>query len=230
MSNARSRFSGLAAALIAVAVLMSYASASAEANWLVEGAELTANETVSVSRNTPWTLLASNGIEIKCTETQGESLQLIGKSSEATGNIALNSCKTFNKGTAASSCDPINQPIKFGIKILLILHNGSVYILLHPPTGKPLTTIEFAAKCALVETSEVTGSQVDECGHLIIPGSTWVFLSCNNGKIEQFVQPAPAALFPSDSLKFGELKASVDGIAELELSGANKGKLWGGTI
>ena len=214
--------------MIAALGLMAFMAAGAQANWKVEAKELTANEEVKVSTHKEFNLLLSNGIEIRCASIQGEDLLLAGKSSEATGKVAFGSCHTFLKGTAESACDPINQPIVAGVKAHLVLSSSKNYLLLEPLAGQPFTTLEFGTKCALVETSEITGTLVFECG--LLKEAKFVGEDCANHQVSHLLQQAPAASFPKDVFRFGELNASLAGIAAVELAGALEGKSWSGTV
>ena len=214
--------------MIAALGLMAFMAAGAQANWKVEAKELTANEEVKVSTHKEFNLLLSNGIEIRCASIQGEDLLLAGKSSEATGKVAFGSCHTFLKGTAESACDPINQPIKAAGKANLILSSSKNYVLFSPEAGKPFTTIEFSVFCALLETDEVTGNLVAECG--LLSAGVFVGEDCANHQVSHLLQQAPAASFPKDVLKFGDLSATLDGIAAAELGGTHAGKSWSGTV
>jgi hypothetical protein len=233
MSIAKRGPKTLGLSLIAVLGLMAFIATGAQANWEVEGKELTANETVAGKGHTVWGLsVEKKNLEIQCTTTASTST-LLAKSGTAEGETKLTGCTTFSpigSGKVNSNCKP-KEPIALGFKILLILHNGNVYLLLEgKKTGGKLGTIEFSELCALTESSELLGSRVDECGHLIEPGHTWVFLDCANGEARHYIRPASRLLFLSDLFKFGSNEAEVSGITELELSGANKGKTWGGSI
>ncbi len=232
MSTTRHRIGVLGLSLLASLGLMALVVANAQGNWLVEGAEITSNQPVVPKRHTIWGLsVESLGLEISCSKTGSSNLTLLAKSATAEGDIEMSECTTKQKGVLVPKCAPINQPIKLGLKILLILHNSNVYLLLEPraASGK-ITTFEFSEECAITTTTELTGTSVDECGHLTEPGSTWVFLSCANGEARHYIRPASRLLFLSDFLRFGKREAFETGITELELSGANKGKKWSGTI
>ena len=212
--------------------LLTLAVSGAQANWEIEGKELTANESVAAKAHTPWGLgVPAKNFEIKCNATETEGLKLLAKSATAEGKIKLTGCATFEikSGTELKNCKP-KEPIILGIKILMILHNNEIYLLLEPASGTKFTTLEFSELCAITETADLIGTRVDECGHLTSPGNTWVHLDCGNGQPRFFIRPAPKLLFPSDIKLFGKSEVEDSGITELELSGANKGKTWGGRI
>lgn len=72
MNSAKHRLKGFGFSFIAALALMAYANASAEANWLLEGAELTANESVAAKPHTTWGLELSNGVKIISSKTEGK--------------------------------------------------------------------------------------------------------------------------------------------------------------
>ena len=217
--------------IVAALGLMAFMAAGAQANWLyLEGStnvEIAANEKVKVTTHREFNLLLSNGIEIKCAAITDEDLLLVGKSSEATGELLFSACHTFLKGVAESACDPIGQPIEAPVKAQLILSSSKNFILVEPISGM-FWTIEFGLKCALIETDDVTGSLVMECG--LLSGGSFFGEDCANHQVSHLLQQARAEAFNVDQLKFGELKASLDGIAAIELAGAHPNHSWSGTI
>lgn len=226
--------SGLKASGLIVAAalsLMAFMTAAAQANWLVGGSELKANESVAIKAATAivFTIPAKN-MEIQCTTVNSLNLKLISSSTTAEGNLDYSGCATFSpigSGKENKNCKPA-EPITFGIKRLIVLHNGINYLLDEPLVGMPLTTVEFPELCALVETSEITGTQALECAHIL--SMVFVFLDCGIDVGGHWARPAPAALFPSDKLSFGENAMAVSGVIFEELSGANAGKSWAGHV
>ena len=213
--------------------VMAVFAAGAQGNWLVEGAELTTNETVAVkAASTLKIVVAAKNLEIQCTTAASEGLKLIAKSATAEGKIKFSSCKAFSppgSGKESKNCNP-KEPIVAGGKVLIILHNGINYLLYEPAAGgTKFTTIEFPELCALTETSDVTGSAVFECGHLNPPG-TWLILDCATAETSHEAREAPSALFPSDTVKFGANAATISGYVVTELAGANAGKNWAGHV
>lgn len=237
MSHAKLRCRTLGLSLFIVLGPMVFMATGAQANWFVlhQGKTVEPDVTLSASSVSELNLLvAAQKLEILCKtiETDPEApVLLLEKSSISHGHFNLKSCKTWQSGKESPGCKPI-EPILTGGLARLILHNGKTYGLLEPLTGKAFTIIKFnEAKCALSPENEVTGSVVDECGHLNPPG-TWVGLDCALDAVTQLGRQAPAALFPTDSLKFGENTALVDGITALKISGPALylGDAWGGQI
>lgn len=210
--------------------LMAVATAGAQANWLVEGVELTENETVKVEALTPFTLtVPAKKLEINCTTVASKNYKLIGKSATAEGELEISGCTSFSTGVEQKNCKP-GEPIKIALKSLLILHNSISYLLDEPTAaGNKFATIVFGELCAITETADLKGSIVLECGHLNPPG-TWLILDCKNSEVTHLVRVAPAALFTSDSIIFGLSQAAVADATRVNLSGARTGKPWGGQI
>ena len=226
--------------IIAVLGLMAFMAAGAQASWLYllsNGTldELTSGtELVEVLKDEEGNLLLSNGIEIKCAVVKGEDLLLEGSTEKgkalAKGKVAFSECKTFNKGVKAESCNPTNQPLQAAGTAHVILHNGINYVLFAPNAGgESFTEIIFGPKCALVESSEVTGELVAECGEL--NGSKqFVEGDCATHRVQQYLRAALSQSLFGASLKFGELGASLDGIAIAELAGTREGLAWSGEV
>jgi hypothetical protein len=235
MSIRRNGLKALGLSVIAALSLMAFMAAGAQANWLVEGVELKANETVSVAAHTEGKLaVPAKNIEFRCTTIGAEGLKLVASSEKAEGKVKFTGCTAFqiSTGTAQANCKP-KEPITAGGFALIILHtNGQNYILFSPETGKPFTTVELPELCALAETSPVTGSLVAECGKLAEVEKKLVFshLDCNTSEVTHLIQPASASLFEADKLKFGANPATLAGIAAVKLSGANVNKAWAGHV
>jgi hypothetical protein len=233
MSYRRNGLRALGLSLLAIAGLMAFMAAGAQANWLVNGVELTANESVAAKAHTEGKLaVPAKKIEFRCKEVAGEGLKLVAKSGTAEGKVKFTKCLAFSpigaEGKEQKNCNP-KEPITAGGKALLILHNAQNYVLFEPETGKPFTTVEVGELCALTQTSNVTGSLVAECGKLV--SEKFSHLDCNTSESSHLIQPAPATLFESDKLSFGASPATLEGIAAVELNGeANAGKPWAGHI
>lgn len=243
MSYTNNGISTFSLSLIAILGLMIFLAGGAQANWLLLLAngtldELTGDtEGVKVKEHSELiSLLLSNGVKIRCETLAGEDVLLQpgnATTAEATGKVAFSNCHTFDKnGTAAPKCDPLNQPVKASGKAHIILHGGKNYMLFNPPEGLEgfFAIVKIDEElCALIETSEVTGSLVAECGQLNKSG-IFVGEDCKVHAVSHLLQQAPQALFPSDELRFGELKASLDGIANLELAEDGIGLAWSGEV
>lgn len=214
-----------------------FLTTGAQANWLYlesgVAKDLTAKEVVKVEKHTESNLLLFSGIEIRCAKIEGNDLLLEpgnATTALASGKMAFSECHTFNKGTATPKCDPLNQPIVTGLKIAVIFHEGKNYLLAGGLEGKPFTTLEFDEEfCSLVETSEVAGALVFECGQLNGFG-VFVGEDCANHAVSHLVKQAPQALFPGDEVKFGLNKASLDGIVKVEFAGLHQGQSWSGEV
>lgn len=212
--------------------LMAAVTPGAQANWTVEGSELTANETVEISLFSPFVLsVAKINLEIKCTTGAGENFKLTGKSGTADGKIKFSGCTTYSpigSGKENKNCKP-KEPIVFTLKSLLILHNGINYILHEATTeGGKLATIEFSELCALAETADLTGSTVLECGHLN-PPNTWLILDCASEESPKLSRTVSSALF-MHQIFLGSLPVVVADHTSTRLSGANANRKWGGII
>lgn len=232
MNSARRGPKALCFSLLVLLGLMAMLlAAGAQANWLVEGKELTANETVAVSTHTPWNLtVPAKNIQFRCTVAASEGLKLIGKSAVAEGQVKYSGCAAFSPpgGAEQKNCKP-KEPIVTGAITLITLHNGKSYLLEEPKTlGGKFSTIEVSELCALTESSDLTGKQVLECGSLV--SSVFVQLDCNTLLASPLEEVTPATLFPLDTLKYGADSATISGIIKLSLSGANVGKTWAGGV
>lgn len=242
--NGRKGLRALGLSLLAVFGLMAFMAAGAQAGWLILlGAvtdELKAGEVeeVQATQHVDGILLVPGALnlEILCHEISSNDILLIGSNNsalaDATGKVLFNNCltSTITPLTRAAKCDPVNQPIEAAGKAHIILHSGKNYVLFEPTTGLSgvFTVVKFGAECALVEDSEITGQLVAECGHL--SGGVFVGLDCKTHQTTGLLRQAPAALFPSDKLQFGEQNATLDGIAAVTLSGKNAGAGWGGHV
>jgi hypothetical protein len=208
---------------LALCGLMAMLTAVAQANWLVEGVELKANETVAVSTHTEAKLaVPAKSLEFRCTTVASEGLKLLASSADAEGGVKFSGCTAFqiSTGTVQKNCKP-KEPIVAGLQVLPFLHNGLVYWLYHAPAGKPFTTIELPELCALMETSPITGSLVAEC-----LTSALAPTSCSASEATHLVRPASGPLFPSDVIHVGASAATLEGVTAVKLSGANVGRKW----
>ena len=231
MGHRKNGLKAFGLSFLAVLGLMAFVAAGAQANWEVEGKELTTNETVKVEQVSVAKLVVSaKNIEFQCAKVAQETgLKLVAKSGTAEGKVKFSSCKAFSppgSGTESKNCNP-KEPIVAGGKALLKLHNGQSYVLFEPPTeGGKFTTVEVGELCALTETSDVTGETVFECGEL--NSGLWLHEDCATSKISHDVRPASASLFPTEKLSFGKSEATLAGDALVELNGTNIGKSWAG--
>lgn len=240
MSHGKHGLRAFGLTIVAAFGLMAFMAVGAQANWLyLEGTtavELTKNELVKVAKHTEDGTLEIEGINasVLCKKIEGEDLLLVpgnATTATATGSVAFSECVTLEKksGLEQPKCTPENQPIKAAGKAKIVLHtNGQNYVLFEPEEGKPFTTIKFPETCALIETSNVTGSLVAECGEL--SGGAFVQEDCKNHQVSHLLQQASTELFTSDELKFGSHKASIKGIVSVELAGEHAKASWSGEV
>lgn len=105
----------------------------------------------------------------------------------------------------------------------LVLMEGKHYLLIS--SGAGILTVLYLTKatkgCTLPLEEAKTGSFVLEAPTALIPSVKQTLTTIPQAELEK--------LFPSDILKYGNQKGWLDsGTLSLELSGANKGKTWGG--
>ena len=229
MTSMRRGAKALGLSLLSLLSLMAVLAAGAQGNWLVEGKELTVNETVEFkSFSTIKFIVTNKNLEIQCPVAAGSGLELIGKSSTAEGKVKLSSCKTFSppgSGNENKNCNPIEQPVVRSAKYKLILHNSKNYVLEEDiPWNWP-----FGELCALTETTEAKGSVVHECGEITGSGA-WNTVDCSFSSVAHLMRVADPSLFSGDKYTFGALAASWSGITSWVLLGPNSGKLWAGHV
>jgi hypothetical protein len=246
MSSIGSRFKLLGLCMLALCGLTALMAASAQGNWLENGVAITVNKPLKLKAHTPVNfLISANNIEYKCTTLASEELNLlVGTSTTATaeGGAAFSGCTAFSKGVEQPNCKPENQPINFRglwlVKLLALTKGGTllnVALLEQINSLTPLGTIKLSAKCALEETTKITGSLVFECGKLE-PVNTFVQEDCSVSRTVHLLQaPAQTEWFQGkedaevvkDEIKFGSAKATLDGIIAAELVSGNP---WGGEV
>lgn len=198
-------------------------TAHAEAQWRIIGAPLQGEEkeTVAITSNTSQVIVVSTlNLSISCSKMSLDSGVI---SDEPGGNLQgtllYTGCTATSSGKEVPKCNPLEEKITAGAVGQLISHtDGKTYLLVKPPTGKPLATIVIGPECALAETSNLTGQIVAEC----LPVE-----SCEEEKATHKLKANETGLF-SDSLKFGANKATYKGEFTLELSGEGKGQEWQG--
>ena len=228
MTFRRNGLNALSLSLLAIASLMAFAAANAEANWLVNGVALTTDEAVSFSPHTTIKLaVPAKNIEFRCNAVASEGMKLLASSAKAEGKVKFSGCSAFqiSTGTEQKNCKP-KEPIVAGGSLSIILHNSQNYILLSAFFGKPLATIEVSELCALTETAEVRGSTVLEC---LTPALAHE--DCNTSEVIHLLKAAPAELFfMTDQISFGISPATFSGIQAARLSGAHTGDPWAGHV
>ena len=219
------RFKALAFAALTALAAMGIAAGSAQAsgNWRVEGANIASERTVESEEDTMFELLIpSFNFEVLCNEFKVEEGKILAAGGSL-ARLAFRKCESFQASPLVrlGACDPVNGEFSFLVKDSLLLHNNRTYDLFSPDvqTGeeKPLGTLTFGEECAI--------------GPIPIKGS-FVMEDCNepleNEAVRHLLQQAPAALFPSDVMRFGAREARLDGSMWLKLGGAEAGKKFSG--
>ena len=256
MSYRRNGLRALGVSLMAALGLMAFTAAGAQAAFLyLEGGVTKTlaveSEPVVSAHNTGTLLVPGLNIEIQCKKVESDptaKVKLLANSVVAHGHLLFTECESFEienkvtkvKLTLLGSCKPSSPGTASGTVLAgglaeLVLHEatGRTYVLFKPLSPKkegekvPFTIVVLPETCALAETSEVTGSLVAECGELVT-GAFGGDKNCKTHRVEQLLQQAPQALFPTDQLKFGEQNASLDGIAAVKFGAPCANCSWGG--
>ncbi len=240
--NRRLRALGLC--LLALCGLTAIMAASAQANWLEKAKEIHVNlKVVAATHEAAKLLVKSLNLEIRCTTLAASDILLLALKTIATGFAEFSGCTSFqiSDGKEQKNCKP-SEPIVAGGRALIQLYaltkGGALLnvILFEQEGTKPFTTITLPELCALAETSDVTGSLVAECG--ILDAGAFVQEDCKTERVLHLLRaPDQAGWFETDlkgghvevkdEIKFGENKAVLDGIADVELSTK---EVWGGHV
>jgi hypothetical protein len=223
--------------MAALGIMAFAASAQAEpgAHWNVNGTAITAESTVAVSatlENGTGSLLTQvglNAVKVLCTalEFEGAVLKAEGGS---LGRIKLTGCKMFLNGTLAEKCAPKSEGAETGtiltklLKGLIVLHKGvsatEGYNRIEPEGGpdESFVNVLLGASCAI-------GSEMPFFGKIALK-------DCNNeGRVEKVTHLAEEFKPLTDLRVFTPLTgtpATIDGSANVSLSGANTGKTFSG--
>jgi hypothetical protein len=221
----------LSLALLAVAGLMAFLAAGAQASeksWLVLGADIGANQEVEVSTHKEIILdvAEENELEILCLNVAGDDVLLVAGTTTVTGTLLFTNCKIFQKKEEKAACNKkvnglgkvegLLEPIVASGKGKLILHpeKGKNYVLFEPTVaGGNFAQIKFDPPCALPETNNVKGSLVAEC-----LTSALVAADCATQEIIHLLQANQTSLFEGDKLFYGTKAAILLGVAKTELS------------
>lgn len=219
MSRTMRSFKVLGVSIMAALGLMAFTAtaAHAETELKVAGKLLEANETFTgVNQGTYLLIIPSRNLILHCAKRLFEGYVYLVIQREWDVEYLYENCTALRISPVASipACDVAEYTVK--AKASAFLHNGKTYVLYEPEEGNLLGTIEFGELCALAETSELTGSWVEEC----------VEVSCETEAVSHKMAVASAKLFTSDTLIFGESSATLEGSAEVQLSGKNKGQKW----
>jgi hypothetical protein len=236
---------------MAALALVAAMASGARANWKIDGVELKANESFTGFAHKESNLLVPTlNLQILCGEHKVEEGTLLASSGTLKGKIVLSKCKTWTGGKEIPVCKPI-EPITAKATGHLILHKGSTYILVESSEGLfgAFTIVKFGGECALPEENEVRGSFIFECltkelkagpklceieegTHLmqVMTSATLITEIFKDLKKEEEEKGVKEPKAKEDLLTFGVHPVVLDGVAALELSGANKGKKWSGSI
>ena len=229
MRNAKRGLKALGLTLVAAMGLMAFPVAGAQATWDIGGAEIQANESVGgrfVAGQEGLILVPTLNLVIHCKKFTVESgSQLLALPAlDARVNLQYEECVTLVKGVTSPGCQP--EILLARALLLQILHNGEIYILSEPVSGTNFTTIHYSEEnCALPPLPTISGSFVYECykGALVLD-------DCKTAKVVHLMRPAPAALFPSDGLKYGLHSMETHGEVEVFLTGLNIGQAFNALI
>ncbi len=222
MSNAKRAFKGFGLTLVAIMGLMVFMTAGAQAvTWDIAGKEITAHASAEGKLKTEGLLLVPKlNLIIHCkTVTVTEGL-LYNTANKAHATLNYSNCLTLINNIDQPLCHPTILPVKIEIEPILHPTGGRTYLLIRPLDLKIFTTLHFLEEsCALPPLTSVTGSVVFECedGNLVAT-------DCKTARVSQLIKPAPAALFPTDTLQYGLNPATIHGEAEVFLIGGNLGK------
>ncbi len=228
--------------LLALCGLTALMATSAQANWLVGGAELTTeNKNVLAKAHTTGKLIVSSlNFEIRCTTVEGKGLKIVKSSTKGEGKAAFSGCTAFqiSDGKEQKNCKP-KEPILAGGIVLLkpyALAKGAPLfsiVLFEPETeGGKFTTVELPELCALAETSDVTGTVAAACGQL--KESKFASEDCNVASVSHLLLPVVTLWLGKndevqvkEKMKFGENEATLEGIAAVELESKES---WAGDV
>jgi hypothetical protein len=218
MNRSRIGLKTLGVCVVAMLSLTAFMASSAQAKWLVGAGTLSGTKELKGKAHTEGILdVPSQNLEILCTAVAAGAGSLINSTPLAfiLGVLNFTNCQTLVSKVVNAKCKP-KEPIKATGKGQVFLHNGEEYVLLegHEVVGAVtrFARVEFIEGCALPNTN-VTGSVVLECLNASLSTSG----NCLEHTASHLVQEAPAALFPSDGLKYGVNTANILGIANAEL-------------
>ena len=229
MSNAKRGLKALGLSLLAAMGLMAFLAAGAQATWDLEGIEIIKDIPVGgnfVAGQEGLLLVPTQNLVIHCKKfTIEKALLLKLPALDADADLKYEDCKTLVKGVENAGCKPEILPVK--ALLLPFLHNGEIYILAEQQTGVPnFTVIHYNEEtCALPPLPAVTGSVVFECYKEALKLD-----DCKNSLAIHLIRPAPPALFPTDTLKYGLNAAEIHGEAEVFLTGEDLNKKWNALV
>jgi hypothetical protein len=174
---------------------------------------------------TPVVLLTSTGknnvpVEILCTQLEVKEGRLHPEG-KGSGILSFSLCQTFIEGALSKVCKPA-EPIIPKTLSLLVLHEGRDLDKFFPHEGKNFTNIRFSELCSL----EVNGGAG-------VPITGTIFAKdCQNEllneKVTHLIEEDAAATAALGGIFFGTHKMTLDGSANLSLTGAHAGLNWSG--
>jgi hypothetical protein len=227
------------------------ATVQAKTGWLLNHAFITETRAIHANvhplkpenKESHLVLLSTVGatntpVEILCEKlATDDGLVFANEKAEGLIFLLFTKCETSLKKVKTPPCKPI-EPIEAKTKFHAILHtkgDKKTYILFEPhEKGRPLATIEFGEECSFGNRVLLTGDAVAECLNEILVKNTAPTDYCLDDLVHHLIQEAPAKLFELEEgtgkfheLAFGAHTASLDGIADVSLSGeADMGATW----
>jgi hypothetical protein len=201
--------------------LLSVLSAAAQAtpDWMIGGKNVTSTWTVTLeaepepygSKLEHYVVLlseaAGTALALQCKDVKVLNETLL-SGGVGHGTASITECQTFLNGSRSTACDPV-EPINVKHLLLIVLHNGSAYVLVEPTMGSPLTTVVLGEEeeCAVGEDFELTGV-------------LWLEDTWGEPESEVFWHLIQEATEPATSLGgmyFGTHSATIDGTANAKL-------------
>ncbi len=246
MIRRKHRLSALGVCLLAAMSVMALAAGSAQAEtgakWLINGTQLSGSESITGSTAAGSSFLLEvleEGVTtevIHCSTLNIDEGKIEEPNGKNLGVLLFTNCLTLvlfeGELVDPEICDPV-EPVVAEVKSLLILDPNETgtkkpYILFEPDNAEGIfTELEFKDPCPLPPAVPITGSKVAEC--VTLSGGVYVADTCLTEKVTQLIRPVQSlTLFPEDKLFFGVNEAHFEGVAALELSGANEEEPWSG--
>jgi hypothetical protein len=222
--------------LVAALGLMAFGAAGAQAQngWLVNQAFIGATQSIEGALHTDATLSAEVlGVKVKIlckTLAVDDGLLFANEAAEGLATLLYSTCETFLNGSLSAVCKPA-EPITANVKFKAILHNSLTYLLFEPDNSTVFTNLKFPnAGCLLKPERPIAGSFVVECLTEELKTMTEDPEKrdlCLTDLVNHLIKEAsPQSLFGTDGLTFAGKPATLEGIAKVFLSGANKGGTW----
>jgi hypothetical protein len=242
MSYSKHGVKVLGLSLIAALGLMAVSAAGAQAQtgWLVGGAFIGATQGVEgeihpLNATEKHLVLSGEAlgakVKILCKALAvDDGLLFANEAAEGLATLLYSTCETFLNGSLSAVCKPA-EPITANVKFKAILHNSLTYLLFEPDNSTVFTNLKFPnAGCLLKPERPIAGSFVVECLTEELKTMTEDPEKrdlCLTDLVNHLIKEAsPQSLFGTDGLTFAGKPATLEGIAKVFLSGANKGGTW----